>query len=441
MSTPPASSVSPGANPADPAALLQQVYQQQQMHQQQLQQLHQKQQAGLGQPAPLDLNALAQVLISQQAAMQQQQLQATAQLLSIQALGPVPPFAGSGAVTSLEAASWLQRVERHNAARDAALGIPQADATKILLACSAFPDKSPAQVWYSALPLNAIPTTWVRFSEMIRERFGNVVNARVRVDQLRAFVDAGRRLRDKMNSEGLQNFTARFQQLSGEIPDSHLTAHGKLELLARGLPQRLSEVVLTEDAREPPAPLHEIIQRVLAKASFREYAAGFSGASPASAAVAMEIDAISLCATQFGISRDEARRYLEPQEGWEQHDTHRNEGPNASAAAAGAGTTDRSRTAAAEDASTERLLAAFQARFGNPSPVHNKTQSQRRNVPADLGKEVPQDLAAARKEAGLCIKCGIKKYEPGGKGHNSRTCKLPADKTTSAVEGRKKANF
>ena len=54
---------------------------------------------------------------------------------------------------------------------------------------------------------------------------------------------------------------------------------------------------------------------------------------------------------------------------------------------------------------------------------------------------VPAELIAARKEAGLCMKCGIHEYTPGSQGHNSNTCRANIDKTTSAAEGKKKANF
>ena len=58
-----------------------------------------------------------------------------------------------------------------------------------------------------------------------------------------------------------------------------------------------------------------------------------------------------------------------------------------------------------------------------------------------MQKAIPQELATARKEAGLCIKCGVEKYEPGGKGHNARTCQRAIDPKTSVAEGLKKASF
>ena len=60
-------------------------------------------------------------------------------------------------------------------------------------------------------------------------------------------------------------------------------------------------------------------------------------------------------------------------------------------------------------------------------------------------REVPDELIAARKEIGLCARCGVVKYERGSKGHNARTCKSAVDKTTSAAEGKRialaKGNF
>ena len=84
---------------------------------------------------------------------------------------------------------------------------------------------------------------------------------------------------------------------------------------------------------------------------------------------------------------------------------------------------------------------ASNTRVGAGPAARDRHAKSRRTVPSRVGQEVPQPLAKSRQEAGLCIKCGITKYEPGGKGHNSRTCQLPVDKTTSAVDGRKKAGF
>ena len=424
----------------DVVTLQQTLYQQQQ----QLQHLMQQQQQQLQSAPRMDMSGLAAALQQQQAAMQQQQaamqqqqFQATAQLLSLQALGQLPAFTGKGASTGLAALEWLQHAERYFAAREAALGITaaQGDGMRATLAANALQED--AQRWYNAMPLVARPTTWKAFREALLGRYSSVPAVRVRVEQLRSFVDAARRVRDKMTLEGWQNYMSRFQQLAGEIPDSHVTAHGKLELLARGLPPRLAEAVLVEDAKDVPSPLHEIAQRVLAKAAFKEYAGSISANTSAAAGrpEAMELDAIALCATQFGVSREEAQRYVEPQEGWAVHETRPNSSSSPPARSPEAHT----------DEQMERLLAAFESRYGKPAAASGagapRTQSKRRNVPGGVRSDVPEALATARREAGLCIKCGVAKYEPGGKGHNSRTCKTAEDKTTSAAEGKKKAGF
>ena len=288
------------------------------------------------------------------------------------------------------------------------------------------------------MPIASRPASWAAFRQALLDRYSSVPAVRVRLEQLRSFVDAARKLRDRMTLEGLQGYMSRFQQLAGEIPDTHLTEHGKLELLARGLTPRLAETVLTEDAKQQPPPLHEVAQKVLAKAAFKEYAGGVSASSSspsADRASAMELDVISLCAAQFGITREDAQRYVEPKEGWAVHDTGSN--------SASSSPPPQPPTTAGDDPQIERLLAAFEARFGrmNAGAGGPRPQSQRRNVPNATRLEIPSALLAARKEAGLCVRCGVVKYEGGHHGHNSRTCQAPVDKTTSAAEGKKKANF
>jgi hypothetical protein len=80
-----------------------------------------------------------------------------------------------------------------------------------------------------------------------------------------------------------------------------------------------------------------------------------------------------------------------------------------------------------------KLLAALQR-------IQTKGGSTgRRGVPSAVKKEVPGALAKERQTAGLCIKCGAAWYSPGGRGHNSVTCKAAADKSTPASEGVKRA--
>jgi hypothetical protein len=143
----------------------------------------------------------------------------------------------------------------------------------------------------------------------------------------------------------------------------------------------------------------------------------------------MDIDAISLCAVQFGVSREEAASYLEDAEGWQPHDT------SSSSSTAPAPSTPAT---SAPPPSIEQLLAALDARYAGRG---GKGNSQRRNVPAPIRANIPHELGEQRKQAGLCVRCGVKKYEGGMKGHNARTCHAPVDTTTSAADGKRAAGL
>jgi len=299
-----------------------------------------------------------------------------------------------------------------------------------------------ARRWYSALPQR--PTTWADFKTAVEARFCSVPSERIRVDRLTEFVEKAARLRDKLNVQGMQAFTVRFAQLAGEVPDDLVTGRGKLALLARGLPQRYSEVVLQEEAKKPTPPLHQVINLVLSRASQKEQAASYGGASSSSASAApMNLDAISLASAAFGWSREEASQYFADSEGWAPHDT--SGGAQGSPSSQGAGPASKASPPPASSAEDKldrilNALAAHSTKVG-AGPAARDRGNSRRNAPAGFLKEVPADLFEARKKAGLCGKCGIAKYEGGSHGHNTRTCKAAADKTTSVEEGRKKANF
>jgi hypothetical protein len=358
-------------------------------------------------------------------AFQESQMRQAAQQLVLQRLGELPTFSGKGSDTTLIAHEWLQRAERYFAIREKALSIDATLGDEARMLDAAYALQDDARRWYDALP--SPPLTWITFKEAIKARFCSVPSERIRVDRLREFVDKAAKLRDKLNVQGMQAFTARFAQLAGEVSDRFLTDHGRLELLARGLPQRYAEVVMKEDAKEPPPPLHQVINAVLARASQKEQAASYGGASAMAASAApINLDAISLAVATFGWSREEAQQHLRDSEGWTPHDTHGNPPAHQGAAPA--------------SAAFDKLLINALARIGAGPAGRDRNQS-RRTVPGGVAKDIPADLAKARQEAGLCIKCGIVKYEGGSKGHNSRTCKSAADKTTSAAEGLKKANF
>lgn len=415
-------------SPADPAwAMLQAMLAQQQQMQMQQQQMFEAMMARQNQQ-------LATVLQQQRSAQGQP---AAAQLLALSSLGQLRAFDGRSGTNGLAAREWLAHAEHHFGARENAIGVVDpvhADGYRVHAARNALTDD--ALRWLSALPQP--PTTWTAFRDAFLQRFSSVPAVQVREAQLQRFVDAARRIRDKLSIEGMQRYTTLFLQYAGEIPAERMTEATKRTLYAQGLPARYAETVLVEDAKAQPPPLHEVAQMVLAKATLKAYAGSSAAAASASAAPprsadAMDTDAISLCATQFGVSRAEAESYLAVSEGWAEHDTNA-PGPSVSAAAAGPA------PATGTDATQlERLLAAFEARLAERG--RNPPPSQRRNVPGPIRAEVPAALATARKEAGLCVRCGVAKYEPGGRGHNSRTCQAPVDKTTSAAEGKKKANF
>ena len=156
----------------------------------------------------------------------------------------------------------------------------------------------------------------------------------------------------------------------------------------------------------------------------------------------MSLDAISLAVTTFGWTREEAQRNLSDGEGWAPHDTSDGSKSSSSSSSSGPASSGSPTPAFSLEEKFDKLLAAFAAQGTKvgAGPAARERNS-RRNAPSGMAKEIPQDLFDARKKAGLCCKCGVAKYEPGGHGHNSRSCKAAVDKTTSAAEGMKKAGF
>ena len=202
--------------------------------------------------------------------------------------------------------------------------------------------------------------------------------------------------------------------------------------------------MLQEEAKKPTPLLHNVINAVLSRASQKEQAASYGGSSssPASAAP-INIDSISMAVATFGWTREEAQSNLCDSEGWAPYDTHGGSQLQQGGAGAGPASKASSPPATLSSDQVTQLLAAFAAqgtRVGAGPAARDRNHS-RRNPPSGVTKDTPQDLVKARQEADLCIKCGVVKYEPGGKGHNSSTGKAAADKTTSVAEGRKKAGF
>jgi hypothetical protein len=393
--------------------------------------------------AVVDVAALIRAMQeSQMAAAEQarkQQATTAAQQLVLRSLGELPLFSGKGADTTLLAQEWLQRAERFFAIREQALGIDAAmgDESRLLNAAYALQDD--ARRWYDALPEQ--PSTWPAFRDAVKARFCSVPSERIRVDRLTEFVEKASRLRDKLNVQGMQAFTARFAQLAGEVPDEYLTQHHKFALLARGLPQRYAEVVLQEDAKKPLPAMHEVINTVLSRAAVKQQAASYGGASASSGSpIPINIDAISLAVATFGWTREEAGQHLSDGEGWAPHDTHGGHQGSSSGQGAGAASSGSQPPTITSEQVTQ-LLAAFAAQSTRVGAGPAARGAHHWSGGLSNAKEVPADLARARQDAGLCIRCGIAKYEPGRDGHHARICQAPADKTTGVEDGIKQAGL
>lgn len=399
----------------------------------------QQQQQAAAIASSADIAMLARILQNNQTQQaqqaQQQQAAQTRQLMILQSLPDLPLFSGKGADTTLAANEWLQRAEDHFALKEEALGLTAAegDKARVLVATNALSDD--AGRWYRALPVR--PTSWAAFQVAMKARFCSVPDERIRVEKLEQFVNGAAPAREKLNIQGLQAYTARFLQLAGEIPDAYTTQHTKLALMVRALPKRSVAHAYSEGAKKPLPPLHEIVNTILSKAANNEYSYAHAGASAAVASAApLMLDAVSAVANTFGWSREEAARHLEESEGWAPHDTDSH----------GAGSSQSSHTVAASTRSSSehqdllKALAALSARVGAGPAAADKKKS-RRHAPPETLKGIPEELLESRRSAGLCMKCGVVKYEGGAHGHNSRTCKAAPDKSTSAAAGKAKADF
>ena len=348
---------------------------------------------------------------------------------ALQALGGLRSFDPKGSDSTLAAQEWLRQAEKYFASREEIMGINASagDRTRVLLATKAL--IGDAGLWLDSLRGAAQPTTWTAFVEAVRGRYCTVPDGRICQARLQEFVEKAFAVREKLTVTGMQSITTKFDQMAGEVAARYLTESNKLQMLARILPQRYAELVLREEAKATPPPMHEVITMVLSRAAAKEGSSGLASTSSTAT-----INAVSLAMNHFGWGPEEAAGYLQDCEGWASHDTDAPGGPAAAAAAAAA-------TPAAPPAVSQQLnqlqaqIAQLAARFGSD------TKGPRRNVPAGVRVIVPEPLASARKEAGLCVKCGIVRYEPGNKGHSARTCRAAADTTTTVVDGKKKAGF
>jgi len=369
---------------------------------------------------------------------------ALAVMAATRTIGQLPPFNGRGDLAGNAARDWLARADDHFAASEAVFRISgaAADAQRVLIAANHL--EGEARHWYAALPTR--PATWEAFRTALLARFSSLPSMQIREQQLKALVGGLRAGRETASLAALQRFTTRFLQQASEIPASRMTEATKRLLYAEALPRRLAKVVIKADASDACEPLDKLAAKVLADATFDAYAAGSTGAVAAVAHArapaatvpvdddAMQLDAISLTEAVFQVSREEAELYQAESEGWTPFDTDQQ--PPAAAA---------SRRPAAMDP----LLQQLQATIAAQTAAINALSRTRGSGPgsgsgrkgAGESKKVPEQLAADRRAAHLCIRCGVAAYSPGASGHNSSTCKAAVDLTTPAAEGKKRAGF
>ena len=329
-------------------------------------------------------------------------------------LPAIPTFDGVGDTSGLAAHAWIKQFELILDARSK-LGIPTPEEQVVALARIAM--RAHALSWLTSLP--SYPTTWAAFKSALLERFQPASAQRIIEARLDALVEAAIKIRDRLNSQGVQLYTHRFVQLANQIPSTDMLDRTKITSYAKGLPSRLREFIIQQDERArsgaTPLTLQLVIDLVGRRAASRELALDHTyGGHSAKPSDAMDLSSVDLCSRVFGLSVAEAQTYLDPAEGWAPHDT--NDTPGASSSTG-----------------VDPQLLAMQQQL-------NALMS-RRSLSPPVKKDVSDQLVNARRAAGLCIKCGVVKYEPGGKGHNSRTCKAPMDTSTSAEEGTRRAGL
>lgn len=268
------------------------------------------------------------------------------------------------------------------------------------------------------------------------ERFQPAGAYRIIEAKLESLVDSAMKIRERLNGEGVQHYTQKFVQLANQIPASDMLDRTKVLNYAKGLPARLREFVYQQDekARLPGSTalsLHSIVDLVFRRAATRELAFDHNhGGNASRSPDAMDLSATALCSQVFGVSQMEAQQYLSPAEGWASFDTN---GSTSSSSSSTSNNGNGMPSPATGSNDLQQQLVVLQKQLN--------AMMSRNTVSPPVKREIPEALAKDRRESGLCIKCGITEYSPGGKGHNSRTCKLPVDKTTSAVEGKRKAGI
>ena len=371
------------------------------------------------------LSAAAPAVAPQDTAAQAEVL---ARALAANATIILPLFDGSGSVGGTAAHSWLRQVERAFDERASIAG-PVSDGRRIGAAGVAL--RGGADTWYASLTQR--PSTWGEFKKALLGRFQPTSVQLILENRLNELVDAAAKLRHRLNTQGLERYTQQFQLLAHQIPSGLMLERTKVLLYAKGLPNRLHEHILHADVKAQesgvPMDLSQIVDQILQRSATRESALGHTtaAAGQSSSSDAMDLSAVQQCCQAFGVSAADAAQYMEPAEGWSLHDTSaplrnnvRDHAPSTPSSSASA---------------FAQQLNAIQQQLSAMS----SGSSSRRSIAPPARESVPKELVAERVKAGLCVRCGVAKYEGGNTGHNSRTCKAPMDKTTSAAVGAKKA--
>lgn len=346
------------------------------------------------------------------------------------------PFWGSALANGLTAAKWMQEAETILAMQDGARPAPTHLAGAQALAMALRAMRGPAREWF--LALDPRPTDWAAFKTAFAAKYNQLPLGQLAEAALTQFVDKEKANRTRMSAQRLQTYCARFVELASRVDGEMMTLHSKAILFAAPLEERLRGEVWKID--KTPGKLREmgldgLAAHVQQYALQRDYAThgaagimrgtAFSAPSAASSSSRDDMDLSSMQAQRimeaFNLQSHQLEAYLGPTEGWAPHDTAEEEAE-----------------APASQPGDSGLLLNVISQLANLVPKKKFPPSRRSQAPATK-ETVPGELAEARREAGLCIRCGVHRYEPGTRGHNSRTCKFPINKTLSAEEGVRRA--
>ena len=350
-------------------------------------------------------------------------------------LPPFPRFGSDGNTHGAAAHRWIKEMETAFEAANASAPGGFVDEEKIRLAIGAL--EGSAQEWGRGM--HPKPTTWKEFRDRFLEFYQPAGSRRLIEQQLHELPAKASRM--KLTTAGLQAYTTKFLELANQIPESDMIDRSKIMLYAKGIPASLRMIIekADDEAHRPggkPMELQRIAHAVVNRTALQETVYHGSG-SPSSSHLgdAMDLSAVTLCQQTFGVPREVALSYCAPAEGWAAHDTSASPSFSPSATSPAAATSLSALTN--QIAELQRQLAATAAAAA-AGPADLNALSRRTTAPG-VKKEIPDALAKERRDAGLCIKCGVTAYGAGAHGHNSRTCKLPIDKTTSIAEGLRRA--